>query len=377
MDKTYTHKDLATQLKVSETTIKSYRRKFPGCIPVASRGKPIRFNAQALTVAKKIRDLFERGMSVEEVRSRLSDEFSWIEPVESLPGVMPVSDSGGEDTNEGGNGGIVLSPSFANAISGLAKSVVSLTRQQGEILSRLGGLEESFKNGVYAFPPQQDALQGVKSGLETSAAADTCPLWAGELSSRLLDMEKTLARVLESLEAGLNSRAGQAGDSAESSQSSLSAPVPSAQSEGVRVLPWGDRVEPGSSGSAEGAGEDSLNVSDDYLRYISTLPLVVRVSGKFLGIAGRNPFCLNDLKAVLSQTFSPPHHYGGRWETASGEIWYILEQPEDADAETISLHLRPVSSRKNQDFLEVVRFMLGRANEEPASLYSLVQQLLG
>lgn len=74
-ENTYTHKALARQLKVSETTIKSYRRKFPGCIPVASRGKPIRFSSDALAVCRRIRDMFEKGMSVEEVRSALPWSF--------------------------------------------------------------------------------------------------------------------------------------------------------------------------------------------------------------------------------------------------------------------------------------------------------------
>ena len=51
-EKTFTHKALADLLGVSETTVKSYRRKFPGCIPVASQGKPIRFPAEAAAVAE-------------------------------------------------------------------------------------------------------------------------------------------------------------------------------------------------------------------------------------------------------------------------------------------------------------------------------------
>ncbi len=71
-----THRDLARMLGVSETTVKSYRRKFPDCIPVASQGKPIRFTAEAAAVSLRIRDLFEMGMSVEEVRARLAAEFA-------------------------------------------------------------------------------------------------------------------------------------------------------------------------------------------------------------------------------------------------------------------------------------------------------------
>jgi len=72
---TYTHKDLASLCSVSETTIKSYRRKFPGFIPVLTRGKPIRFKKEAGDVCLKIRDCFEKGMSVRETGKILKENF--------------------------------------------------------------------------------------------------------------------------------------------------------------------------------------------------------------------------------------------------------------------------------------------------------------
>lgn len=75
MADTYTHKDLANICSVSETTIKSYRRKFPGFIPVLTRGKPIRFQKEAGEVCLKIRDCFEKGMSVNETLKVLKDNF--------------------------------------------------------------------------------------------------------------------------------------------------------------------------------------------------------------------------------------------------------------------------------------------------------------
>ncbi|MBG0791638.1 MAG: MerR family transcriptional regulator [Desulfovibrionaceae bacterium] len=71
----YTHKDLARLCGVSETTIKSYRRKFPGFIPVLTKGKPIRFRAEAGDVCLKIRDCFAKGMSVGETRKVLKENF--------------------------------------------------------------------------------------------------------------------------------------------------------------------------------------------------------------------------------------------------------------------------------------------------------------
>jgi DNA-binding transcriptional MerR regulator len=72
---TYTHKDLASLCSVSETTIKSYRRKFPGFIPVLTRGKPIRFKKEAGDVCLTIRDCFEKGMSVRETGKILKKNF--------------------------------------------------------------------------------------------------------------------------------------------------------------------------------------------------------------------------------------------------------------------------------------------------------------
>ena len=76
MEDAYTHKDLAALCSVSETTIKSYRRKFPGFIPVLTRGKPIRFRKEAGEVCLKIRDCFEKGMSVNETLAELNKHFT-------------------------------------------------------------------------------------------------------------------------------------------------------------------------------------------------------------------------------------------------------------------------------------------------------------
>lgn len=75
MSDTFTHKSLAELCEVSETTIKSYRRKFPGFIPVATRGKPIRFRREAGDVCLRIRDCFNKGMSVGETHKVLKEHF--------------------------------------------------------------------------------------------------------------------------------------------------------------------------------------------------------------------------------------------------------------------------------------------------------------
>ncbi len=71
----YTHRDLARALGVSETTIKSYRSKFPTFLPVARQGKPVRLHPEALDVCRRIRDLFADGLSILQTSQRLIAEF--------------------------------------------------------------------------------------------------------------------------------------------------------------------------------------------------------------------------------------------------------------------------------------------------------------
>ncbi|MDO9081721.1 MAG: MerR family transcriptional regulator [Humidesulfovibrio sp.] len=72
---TYTHRDLARLLGVSETTVKSYRSKFPCFLPVAREGKPVRLHPEALAVCRSIRDLFADGLTILQATGRLRAEF--------------------------------------------------------------------------------------------------------------------------------------------------------------------------------------------------------------------------------------------------------------------------------------------------------------
>lgn len=134
---TFTHKDLARMLGVSETTVKSYRRKFPGCIPVANQGKPIRFTQEGATVAARIRALFDTGMSVEEVRRRLADEFSFISPDARPPQSVRQEPARAGEQGPG--------PELTIGVSNMAKGMVALTQQQKAILSRVQSLESMLE----------------------------------------------------------------------------------------------------------------------------------------------------------------------------------------------------------------------------------------
>jgi hypothetical protein len=77
---TLTHALLAKALGVTVTTIKSYRRKFPEFFRTASLGKPIRFPADTLALCRRIHHHFKRGLSVEETRKHLAQEFEPVAP---------------------------------------------------------------------------------------------------------------------------------------------------------------------------------------------------------------------------------------------------------------------------------------------------------
>lgn len=72
---TLTHRDLARLLGVSETTVKSYRAKFPTFLPVARSGKPVRLHPEALEVCRRIRQLFGDGLSIVQTSDALRAEF--------------------------------------------------------------------------------------------------------------------------------------------------------------------------------------------------------------------------------------------------------------------------------------------------------------
>ncbi len=71
----YTHKELAQCLGVSVTTVKSYRRKFPGFLVPDANGKPLRFPEKTLDACRTIRDGFAESLSVDDIKRKLQQLF--------------------------------------------------------------------------------------------------------------------------------------------------------------------------------------------------------------------------------------------------------------------------------------------------------------
>ncbi len=131
-DITYTHKELAALVNVSETTIKSYRKKIPNCLPISNTGKPIRFSQDALEVCKRIKELFSEGMAVVDVQKRLSEEYEWIEkPSERRENIA-------HETTHVADVAIPL-----NAI---AQGVMNILQQQKDVMRKLKELEDTISS---------------------------------------------------------------------------------------------------------------------------------------------------------------------------------------------------------------------------------------
>lgn len=123
-DDSLTHADLSQRVGVSVTTLKCYRRKFPGFIEPLNAGKPLRFPASAAQVCTAIRDGFGQGLSVREIHDQLTSRFPSLSHNRrlSISKTSPAAVS-------------------ARALESLAREVAELTRCLDSTLARLDRLE--------------------------------------------------------------------------------------------------------------------------------------------------------------------------------------------------------------------------------------------
>ena len=384
-DATYTHKDLSSLLGVSETTVKSYRRKFPGCIPVANKGKPIRFTDEALAVATRIRDLFETGMSVDEVRSRPAAEFSFISQE------APQDEDAAEGAHRPGKGGDVT-PELSLGVSNMAKSMVAMTQQQKAILSRMQGIESMLEDlGLLGDPAQSQRAEKAKERQEfIESRLDTLDSSTRELAQTVQNLAGQLGRFLGKREKAAEEWAG-GGSQAISDAARLAAqaiaasqattsPGQSAAGQqeraGAQVIPLRpdkktepqrpqSNLVPGQAAVPEGPSEPP--------RQFFGMPLVARTEqGQYISAGGktRGRFSLNDLKAMLIYGFTPPNHFTLRWER-HGQGWWLYLEQENSDR-AIHLLLMEIPTQKGGSVVEILQIRQGDDTQHPAEICSII-----
>ena len=382
-EQSLTHKALADLLGVSETTVKSYRRKFPGCIPVASQGKPIRFTAEAAAVATRIRDFFETGMSVEEVRARLAKEFAWISPE------PPKAAKANADRAE-------LAPELSLGVSNMAKSMVAMTQQQKALLSRMQGIESLLED------------LGLKGGQEIEELRRKNTAVAREREQALEERLNRLDATTKDLADGITSLADQLGrflgqrDSATAGWTKEAAATTLASAaQLVAEATAGDSPSPvnlippiskvislhaatngNTRSSSSGFPTDrSAGLTPGFNdasqaeppRHFFSLPLVVRTGqGQYVsaGGRGRGRFSINDLKAMLIYGYTPPNHFVLRWEGHGQGWWLHLEQSSGELA--YQLLLMELPSQKSGNVAEILQVKKNGDPLHPAEICAIV-----
>jgi len=391
-DKTHTHRDLAALLGISETTIKSYRRKFPGCIPVANQGKPIRFTEAAAKVALRIRDLFETGMSVEEVRIRLAKEFAWIapdtpaEPGEAIPTTRRVSKASAK--------GQELGPELSLGISNMAKSMVSMTQQQKTLMGKMEAIEAMLLNlglnGADGFAELVEKNAGRAQSLNDKIEGRLVLLEGSvkELAGAMRSLAHGLARFSEhgSTPAHLENDA-YPGDSSGMSEEVAAVPQdsPVFDEEKTQYEEFSNSAE-AISLHGEAVGETEMGIAyEEQAASIAEppqsfwgLPMVVRTNeGRYVsaGGRGRGRFSVTDLQTLLSDANSPTR-FSMRWE-AHGQGWRLfLEQAHNEQVErAIMLLLMEMPTQKSGNVAEILKLRSEDTEMHPAEFAVLLERL--
>ncbi|WP_338668843.1 MerR family transcriptional regulator [Pseudodesulfovibrio methanolicus] len=331
MADTYTHKDLAGLCGVSETTIKSYRRKFPGFIPVLTRGKPIRFRSEAGEVCLKIRDCFAKGLSVNETHKVLKEHFK-EEPSarqRRAPAAAPA-DAPAQSAAPAGVSAEYLEKFFTTA---------------GQMMQGMAGL-------ATAQAKAEQRLRKVESALE-----------------KLLEIEaenKALfARLLDRPAGGAAASPVEPAPAPEPAAEPEPEPRPEPRMRARRIVnvrgPEGDVASYALERDAPPAGE---RPSDDFLN----TPIVIHNDqGEFLGVPGRLP-----LAGFVSILLNEADEIAARW-IRQGEAWvFSMAAP---GGETHALHFVSTTTPRGNLVVLLKQLDINGAPTSPQFLQEFFRQV--
>ncbi len=353
-----THRDLAKLLGVSETTVKSYRRKFPDCIPVANKGKPIRFTSKAPAVALRIRDLFSEGMSVPEVRTRLAAEFEWIEA--KLPEAKVEKR--------------VAPSAEVRGVANIARGVVDMNLRQDALLRRMENIESMLAEVGLGGAEEVDTLRRRReqNAERLEQRLDRLDRLTGDLGATVQDLASQLGRFLE--------RRATAKENWDQERSQV---VAECASVAASVGPSPERAEAKVVSIRPEAPVEPEPMEDGRLeppRHFFSLPIVVRTpQGVYMSAGGRSRgrFSVNDLKAVLVYGFPSPRQYHISWES-HGQGWrLLLNQPNVENSRDLSLLLMELPTREGGKVAEILQLKDGERQSHPAEFTAILESLLG
>ena len=341
---TLTHALLAKALGVTVTTIKSYRRKFPEFFRTASLGKPIRFPADTLALCRRIHHHFKRGLSVEETRKHLGQEFEAVpQAPEQTPAPQAVPEHGKasleriEDLLEG----------LFDLQNRTHSLMTELLAKLDTVADRIGQTQPGASQAVRAERPLSSGP--VPTGRIQRAidgATQTAPVWSRKISPA----------ATENAGAGTVGTPGaaQTATPARPDAATIAGPTPTAHTEagtGREGSPAQDAAGGGPRPPAEFLG----------------MPVVVHsANGDFLGVTsplGR-PFTLEQFEAFLVRRAQDEGGFSSAW-VRQGQQWTLrLEGARAGQDEAREHHfLQAVTPRGNT----VARFTSLSVNGKPAS----------
>lgn len=286
MSEALTHKDLAKLCGVSETTIKSYRRKFPNFIPVLTEGKPIRFRPEAGEICLTIRDCFAKGMSVNATWKVLKENFKEYRKDKSGKGAKQTSTAQPADPTSG------VSPEymekFFETAGQMMHGMAQLATAQARSDQRLKKLEKAIEGLVATETRNQERFAEM---LETLRGTTPSP----GTHTFSPDMDRP------------GSEAESPDPTPEPSEEAASAPVEEEKAhrprrrilnvrgrEGVKSYELGEEREEAEKAEAERQDETSAKAGATGMEHPSDTfmdtPIVIRnEQGEFLGVPGRLP----------------------------------------------------------------------------------------
>lgn len=340
---TLTHALLAKALGVTVTTIKSYRRKFPEFFRTASLGKPIRFPAETLALCRRIHHHFKRGLSVEETRKHLGQEF---EAVVQAPEQIPAPQAAPEHGK-----------ASLERIEDLLEGLFDLQNRSHSLITELLAKLDTVADRLGQ--PQPGVGQtGQASQIERAAR----PAASGRIQRAIDDAAQ--AGMIQPAAAPRRD-AATSGAGADSAHAPQPSPFRPGQPSGAAQEAHADaRGGAGHEDSpAQGAAVGGPRPPAQFL----DKPVVVHsANGDFLGVTsptGR-PFTLEQFEAFLVRRAQDEGGFSSAW-IRQGQQWTLrLEGTHAGQAEAREHHfLQAVTPRGNT----VARFASLSVNGKPAS----------
>lgn len=358
---TLTHALLAKALGVTVTTIKSYRRKFPEFFRTASLGKPIRFPADTLALCRRIHHHFKRGLSVEEARKHLGQEF---EAVALSPEQAPAPQA----VPEHGKASLERIEDLLEGLFDLQNRSHSL---MAELLAKLDTVADRLGQ---TYPATGQASQAGRVARPTpSGPPVSAPTVSGRIQRAIDDAAQTAPvwspKAPSSANAGPGTVAQDSAQTARKAPSGLPGQTPAPAKPDAATI-----AGPAQAAHTEaGTGREShpepgaTDISPRPPAQFLGMPVVVHsANGDFLGVTsplGR-PFTLEQFEAFLVRRAQDEGGFSSAW-IRQGQQWTLRLEGTHAGQEEAREHhfLQAVTPRGNT----VARFASLSVNGKPAS----------